>query len=157
MACLAQLVNVIAPIVTQKGGQAIRQTIFYPLKYVTNFAKGKTLHTINTIDKFESKYGKTDYLSTAITYNENEICIFVCNYAAKNIVSEIELRSFGNLEPVEYITLTGDDIKAQNTFEKPYNVIPQSLSCPEIKNGIINVEILKYSWNMIRLKYTEKK
>ena len=35
IACLAQLVNVIAPIMTENGGKARRQTIFYPYKYVS--------------------------------------------------------------------------------------------------------------------------
>ena len=32
-ACLAQLVNVIAPIMTETGGPAWRQTIFYPFAH----------------------------------------------------------------------------------------------------------------------------
>ena len=39
-ACLAQLVNVIAPIMTETGGPAWRQTIFYPFAQMSRFARG---------------------------------------------------------------------------------------------------------------------
>src|SRR5690606_16694746 len=41
--CIAQLVNVIAPIMTQKGGPAWRQTIYYPYYFASNFGRGTAL------------------------------------------------------------------------------------------------------------------
>ncbi|MBO9600340.1 MAG: alpha-N-arabinofuranosidase, partial [Cohnella sp.] len=43
MACLAQLVNVIAPIMTENGGQAWAQTIFYPYMHASVHGRGKAL------------------------------------------------------------------------------------------------------------------
>ena len=40
-ACLAQLVNVIAPIMTEKGGPAWRQTIFHPFAQMSRFGRGR--------------------------------------------------------------------------------------------------------------------
>ena len=42
-ACLAQLVNVIAPIMTETGGPAWRQTIFWPFSQWSNFERGRVL------------------------------------------------------------------------------------------------------------------
>ena len=42
-ACLAQLVNVIAPIMTETGGPAWRQTIFHPFAHMSNFGRGRVL------------------------------------------------------------------------------------------------------------------
>src|SRR3712207_9067374 len=42
-ACLAQLVNAIAPIMTETGGPAWRQTIFYPFKDMSNLGRGTVL------------------------------------------------------------------------------------------------------------------
>ena len=45
--CLAQLINVIAPIMTEKGGKAWKQTIFYPYMYASLLGRGATLKTEN--------------------------------------------------------------------------------------------------------------
>ena len=46
MACMAQLVNVIAPIMTSNGGGAWRQTIFYPYMHTSIFGRGYALNPI---------------------------------------------------------------------------------------------------------------
>jgi alpha-N-arabinofuranosidase len=43
VACLAQLVNVIAPIMTETGGTAWRQTIFHPFSDFSNLGRGNVL------------------------------------------------------------------------------------------------------------------
>ena len=45
IACLAQLVNVIAPIMTRQGGGAWRQTIFYPFMHASNYGRGGSFTT----------------------------------------------------------------------------------------------------------------
>ena len=42
-ACLAQLVNVIAPIMTETGGPAWRQTIFHPFAHFSRLGRGRVL------------------------------------------------------------------------------------------------------------------
>ena len=42
-ACLAQLVNVIAPIMTETGGPAWRQTIFHPFAQMSRLGRGRVL------------------------------------------------------------------------------------------------------------------
>ena len=39
MVCFAQLVNVIAPIMTENGGKAWAQTIFYPFMHTSNYGR----------------------------------------------------------------------------------------------------------------------
>ena len=55
-ACLAQLVNVIAPIMTETGGPAWRQTIFYPFAQMSNFGRGDVLRAIVTSDTYATEY-----------------------------------------------------------------------------------------------------
>src|SRR5690606_34416682 len=43
VACLAQLVNVIAPIMTEPGGPAWRQTTFYPFADASRYGRGQVL------------------------------------------------------------------------------------------------------------------
>ena len=46
IACMAQLVNVIAPIMTEKDGGAWCQTIFYPFMHASVFGRGTVLEPV---------------------------------------------------------------------------------------------------------------
>ena len=54
IACLAQLVNVIAPIMTENGGTAWVQTIFYPFMYSSLNGRGCALQTITKCESYET-------------------------------------------------------------------------------------------------------
>src|SRR5690606_21991293 len=128
MACLAQLVNVIAPIMTEKGGRALRQTTFYPFRDVSNLARGKALKLLTHCEKFESeRYGIADTVQTAASYDEanGEIILFVVNAdQAEAQEITIDLRSFGKVEMIGRTVLHHDDIYAKNTFDDPFKVVP---------------------------------
>jgi alpha-N-arabinofuranosidase len=78
IACLAQLVNVIAPIVTEPGGRAWRQTIFHPFADVANRARGVTLRQAIESETFTSKsLGELPYLLASTTHVPKARCICV--------------------------------------------------------------------------------
>ena len=54
IACLAQLVNVIAPIITKENGPAIRQSIFYPFRDMSMYGQGVVLQTASDIPRIET-------------------------------------------------------------------------------------------------------
>ncbi|HEY8390864.1 MAG TPA: alpha-N-arabinofuranosidase [Clostridia bacterium] len=154
MACLAQLVNVIAPIATQKGKEAIKQTTFYPFKYVSQYGRGNALMTISECDKLDSKHGEFKTLSQSIIYDEknNSIAIFISNYSEDTTQAEIELRSFGDLEVLEHVVLNGTDLKAVNDFNNPNRITPKNVETGNIKDSKLAVQLPPLSWNMIRIK-----
>ena len=53
-ACLAQLVNVIAPIMTEPGGLAWRQTIFFPFALTSRRARGESLQPQLSCDDYDT-------------------------------------------------------------------------------------------------------
>src|SRR5215212_4262234 len=55
-ACLAQLVNAIAPIMTETGGPAWRQTIFYPFAQMSRFGRGDVLRTQVESEGYSATY-----------------------------------------------------------------------------------------------------
>ena len=55
MACLAQLVNVIAPIMTENGGPAWRQTIFYPFMHVSKYGRGYVINPVVSSPVYDYK------------------------------------------------------------------------------------------------------
>lgn len=73
MACLAQLVNVIAPIMTENNGKAWKQTIFYPYLHASRYGRGVSLMPVVDSEKYDSKdFTDIPYLDSAVVYDEEE-------------------------------------------------------------------------------------
>jgi len=155
IACLAQLVNVIAPILTQKGGKVIRQTTFYPFKHVSNFACGTVLKPVINSPVVKTKaYDEVPSICSAVTYNEENgaITVFALNIDGEAINVDFDLRSFGKVEILGHIVMDGDDLNAINTFEEPYKVCPRNVKTPEGLSDRFEIVIPPLSWNVLRMK-----
>lgn len=155
IACLAQLINVIAPIMTQTGGTAWRQTIFYPFMHASVFGRGVAMQPIIESDKYDSKdFTDVPYLDSIAVLNEEveELTVFAVN---RNLEGELEFscefRGFGGYSVVEHIVLTHDDLKATNTAQNPRNVSPTVVSKGDVVDGKLTTLLPKASWNVVRL------
>lgn len=158
IACLAQLVNVIAPIFTKKGGNVIKQTIFYPFQQVSTYGKGNALKTLVECPKYESRlYGNVPILQISATYNidSGEISFFILNSdQIDDVQLSLDLRSFigKNIDFIEHLVMNGYDLDAKNTFEEPDKVKPKKQNKIEKNNKNYNIILPKLSWNVIRFK-----
>ena len=154
MACLAQLVNVIAPIMTSDTG-AWRQTIFYPYMQASTLGNGTVLNTLVKSPVYESKYGDAPYLDSVVIYKEEkeELVIFAVN---KDLEEDMEitcdLRQFANYRIVEHSVLYHDDLKAVNTQEHPDTVRPQKNGRSCVENGILTAWLKCKSWNVVVMR-----
>ncbi len=151
--CLAQLVNVIAPIMTEKGGGTLKQATFYPFKYISNAARGETVRTFSDSDKFGSMYGAARCINEAVNFDKTgkTLCVSLCNYAQEAREAELELRSFGDLKATEYIELTNADLGAVNTFESPEAVVPHQRELPAVKEGSrLSLTLPAMSWSFLK-------
>lgn len=155
MACIAQLVNVIAPIMTSKGGGAWKQTIFYPFMHVSNFGRGYALNPIISTPVFDTKnYTDVPVLEAAAVFNEekDELTIFALNKDMSDTLSfECDVRNFEGYRVVEHIVMHNDDVDAVNTEANPFNVVPNNSGNAKITDGIVTANLSKLSWNVIRL------
>ncbi len=155
IACLAQLVNVIAPIFTQKGGGVFKQTIFYPFEHMSNFGRGAALNPILTCDKYDCKaFTDVPYLESIATYDEEneEMTIFCVNKSMEeSAVMSVKLLDFDGYKPVEFISMDGYKKGDINGFENPF-VKPHKNDIPAIDGGEIIFEMKPFSWNVLRLK-----
>lgn len=155
MACMAQLVNVIAPIMTSNDGGAWRQTIFYPFMHVSNNGRGYALKPIVSSPKYDSKnYTDVDMLDTAVVFNEEkeELVIFALNRDLNESLDlECDVRGFEDYKVVEHIVMHNNDLKATNTEANPNNVVPESNGNAKVDNGIIRASLSNLSWNVIKL------
>lgn len=149
--CIAQLVNVIAPIMTEEDGNAWVQTIFYPYFYASLYGNGKALKASVDCPSYKSKEGwDVPYVYSSIIDNEEngELVLFLANRSLDSDVTlDLTIDGYDSLTPIEHIMLYHDDLNAQNTKDEQ-NVKPESV---EINS--LNVTLKKHSWNMIRVKY----
>ena len=155
IACLAQLVNVIAPIFTKTGGGAFRQTIFYPFAAMSKYARGNALKPIIECDKYDCKdFTDVPYLESVASYDEenDEIALFVVNRSMKeDILLDVSLLGFDGYKAVAFESMDGYDVLQENTFDKEVvkmhaNPVPTT----DGKNTEINLKAL--SFNVIRFK-----
>lgn len=155
MACLAQLVNVIAPIMTENGGRSWKQTIFYPYMHTSVFGRGIALHTVISSPKYDSKdYTDVPYLDSTAVYNDEEdsVTIFAVNrHLEESLILHADVRSFEGYSIVEHIVLENNgDLKAVNTADHEA-VKPHNKGQSKLENGSIEAVLSKASWHVIRL------
>ena len=151
MACLAQLVNVIAPIMTENGGRCWAQTIFYPFMDASRYGRGMSLHTAVECDTYDAgQYGKTPYLEAIALADEESrsVTVFAVN---RSLEEEMELSvsvtGFGALRMLGHTVLHCDDLKAVNTADSPDTVQPRELPVED------TVVLPPQSWNVLRFAY----
>ncbi|BFT74116.1 alpha-N-arabinofuranosidase [Paenibacillus sp. P36] len=155
MACMAQLINVIAPIMTENGGPVWLQTTYYPYLHASLYGRGKVLHPVIRSPKYDSKdYTDVPYLEAISVYNEeqSQITVFAVNrHLSETLDLDINLRSFREVRLVEHLVLEHDDLKATNTKLHPENVIPHNQGTARMEEGHVQARLSKSSWNVIRL------
>jgi alpha-N-arabinofuranosidase len=142
VACLAQLVNVIAPLMTN-ADSVLRQTIYYPYAWALRYARGRVLDlTVESetypirAEGLRADFGRNDqvpFLDVVVTLDpENgQACVLMLN---RDLESERELvLEWSDPVPARVLaceTLTGADLKAVNSFARPKHVVPQPLEAP---------------------------
>ncbi len=155
MACLAQLVNVIAPIMTQQGGgTAWKQTIFYPFMHASKYGRGVVLRPVihTPVHDTAQHENVTDIESVAV-YNEEkeELTIFAVN---RNINEDIrvtaDVRGLEGYQLKEHIVLENSDMKLCNGAGQEL-VFPKTVEQSSLEGGMMTSMLHKASWNVIRL------
>ncbi len=153
IACLAQLVNVIAPIMTRNGGGCWAQTIFYPFMHASCYGRGTSLRALVNSPVYDCRdYDAVPLIdSTAVMGDDGSVTVFCVNRdTAEDCELSIDLRAFDKLRFAEHIVLHHDDVKAVNTEEHPDNVVPAAGAPASVDGGRASVVVPALSWNVIR-------
>ena len=153
IACLAQLVNVIAPIMTSDKG-AWRQTIYYPYYYTSIYGRGRVLQTLVDSPLYTTKNnGDVPYLDAVmVECDDGSLSLFAVNKSREDdITLACDLRQYEGFRVERHIVLDHDDMKAENTEEHPDTVAPKSNGASSMENGHLSAVLKKHSWNMIRM------
>ena len=122
-ASLAQLVNVIAPIMTEPGGAAWRQTTFFPFAATSAHARGEAVAAVIDSPSYATAaYGDVPVLDAVATFDDTtgEAAIFVVNRGEEPVTLEL---GFGrDAGTASARTLSDSDPNAANTLAAPDRV-----------------------------------
>jgi alpha-N-arabinofuranosidase len=154
IACLAQLVNVIAPIMTEKGGAAWRQTTFYPFMQAASHGHGTVLRHNSDVPAYDcDDFKNVPFIESVVVHNSdnNEIIVFAVNRSVdEKIELTAELQGFIPDSVIEYSEISGHDLKQTNTA-KSAPVTPKPSQAASINGDKLNAVLNPLSWNVIRI------
>ncbi|MEU1459225.1 alpha-N-arabinofuranosidase [Streptomyces sp. NPDC005727] len=154
VACLAQLVNVIAPIMTEPGGPAWRQTTFFPFAQASRCGRGEVLDVRVDSPTYETrKYGETDLLhATAVRAADGTVTVFAVNRGRTGpLPLEVALHGLDLTTVTEHSALADADPDARNTLDDPERVTPHEVRGTALTDGVLTAVLEPLSWNVIRL------
>jgi alpha-N-arabinofuranosidase len=152
IACLAQLINVIAPIATNEKG-LLRQTIYYPYSWALQWARGTVLNTLVESPTYEaSGLGQIPYLDVAGALGQDgKTSLFILNRdLSKAHTLEIDWQGITPGKLLNSTILTGNDLKASNTFDSPQRVAPQAFDKPVTSAGRTRLEVPPRSYAVLQ-------
>jgi len=142
VACLAQLVNVIAPLVTNESG-VLRQSTYYPYSWALRYVRGRVLDMRVESETYPIKAAglqadfardaSVPFVDVVATLDEpaGQAAVLLLN---RDLDGERDVAlEWQGVEPTRVLTcdtLTGSDLKAVNTFSDPRRVSPRRLDAP---------------------------
>ncbi len=150
MGCLAQLVNVIAPIMTENGGGMFKQTIYYPYLFALRYAKGQALRLVIHSSQTETAYGDADSVFAAGAYDRGGYSLFVINKSETEQIVDLDFQ----VTPVsmkERLEMTGE-LHGYNDFAHPNRIVPKSAQCENGSKTVFTVKIPAYSFTLFRFE-----
>ena len=152
IACLAQLVNVIAPIMTTKDGVWL-QSIFYPFMQVSEYGRGVALNTTVQAPTYTTKsFDEVPYLESIATVDEDSrtITIFAVNRSQDEALDlDVDFDGIALTGKVFATQFAGYDVKATN--ENGQMKITDNANVT-VDNGV-SAKLEPLSWNVIRVTY----
>lgn len=153
--CQAQLVNVIAPIMTATGGPVWRQTIFYPYLHAARYGHGTALDVrVSSPVYDDDEFDAVPYLESVGVWDaeSDSLTLFAVNRNLKApLPIEADVRAFPRYRVLEQIVLAHRDLKAVNTQQNPANVVPASVVGAAVEGGKLTASLAPASWNVIRI------
>lgn len=154
-ASLAQLVNVIAPIMTEPGGPAWRQTTFFPFAITSRLAQGDALELKLDAPTYATpRYGEVSLVDAVATHDAStgRTAMFLVNRSQdESVALTVDLGTLGEVSVLETHTLADDDVYAKNTLAEPERVAPRPNDTVRVDGGELTVTLPPVSWTAIAL------
>jgi alpha-L-arabinofuranosidase len=155
IACQAQLVNVIAPIRTDPGGAAWRQTTFHPVAAAFRLIGAGAVGLVTDVDGptvATRRHGEVPAVSAAAARdNAGGIRVFLVNRGDRPV--ELELRHPDHLAAAGAVTLAADDSGPRDRPESATAVTPVALAVVVDERGT-RLRLPAESWSAVSLTPT---
>jgi alpha-N-arabinofuranosidase len=164
VACQAQLVNIIAPIRTEAGGPAWRQTIFHPFALTARLARGQVLRVDPVGPEVATeRYGAVPALDATATLDRetgDTVLLAVNRDPGRELRLEADLRPLaaehGELDLGEHHVLGGDELRVANTKDSPDRVRPRPGTDAQIRDHLLSLTLPPASWTALTLHPTSR-
>ncbi|MFF4362140.1 alpha-N-arabinofuranosidase [Streptomyces sp. NPDC001604] len=152
-ASLAQLVNVIAPIMTEPGGPAWRQTTFYPFSITSRLAAGEVIRPVIEAPTYTTaRNGEASVVDAVATVHEDRAALFLVNRGLTQATQvTVDVRSLDSSRILEAVTLADKDAYAKNTLTEQNRVTPHANPSAILSDGLLSIELPPVSWTAIAL------
>jgi alpha-N-arabinofuranosidase len=130
--CLAQLVDVIAPIMTEPGGGAWRQASYPPFALTSRYGRGMVLHLPLQSPVYETgAFGDVPVDAVAVASDDGGVTLFAVNRdQTMPVVLDVDVRFLPSLSAASHVAISDDDPDAVNTLSSPDRVLPKTLDDP---------------------------
>jgi alpha-N-arabinofuranosidase len=155
-ASVAQLVNVIAPIMTEPGGAAWRQTTFFPFAVTSRLARGVTLELRLDCPTYESdRYGVVPVVDAVATHDDStgETAVFLVNRSMDEPVELlIDTSNLGDVSVTSAEGIYDDDIHAANTLSDPERIGLKQNGTARLADGELHITLPPVSWTAVTLR-----
>ncbi|WP_157014348.1 arabinosylfuranosidase ArfA [Mesorhizobium xinjiangense] len=157
IACIAQLVNVIAPIRAERGGPAWKQTIYYPYQFASLYGRGRALRVSVDGPTYDCRVADdVAYLDIAAVHDAREgfVNLFVLNrHLSETLELDLALTGFAEARLAEHRVIEGQGrLRETNGPEAPHRVAPVEGSGLLVENGRLSGGLAPLSYHLIRLK-----
>lgn len=152
IACLAQIVNVLAPILTTTDG-LVKQTIFYPFALFSRHAAGRALDALTQTPRYPTRrYGDAPLIDVSACHDPQtgRQALFIVNRSQMAAVPvEIVWQAGAPDRLSTALQLAGDNPKAANTFARPDAVRPRTLTPLPVRDGMARLDLPPLSFTVL--------
>jgi len=128
IANIAQIVNVIAPILT-RGDEMLVQSIYYPIQMVAKRREGIALQVAVDGPAYQGETnGEVTFIDVSAILNDDQLYLFVTNrHVSEKTQVHLDLADRKIDSVLDAEVLTGPGAKAANSFESPEVIRVQAL------------------------------
>jgi alpha-N-arabinofuranosidase len=144
IACMAQLVNVIAPILTRPDG-ILRQSIFYPFALFSRYASGDSLDLLVQAPTYATRmFGEQPLIDAAASYDagHGRGAIFIVHRGrTEPLTLDLEWQGRAPHRVAGISQVSGDDPKAANTFDAPNVIGSRTLPGAPVVDGRFRLQV----------------
>ncbi len=154
MACIAQVVNVLAPLMTETDGRIWKQTTWYPFEHASRFGRGELVFLSESGPQIDThRYGQQPAVESIVTREPEtgSVTLFSINRSTEHAVSiAASLHGELPLRMVQAIRLHADDPYSKNTADEPDHVTPRANAGASFSVDLLEDALPPLSWNVYR-------